>query len=197
MAETRVEDLALERNEIRKRRESAESKRNLLAYFGQLSKYACTLPGGYVKKIVWDEAGGYPEHAWGYTQYTVRPYVQGYGCDGTTDENIHLIASTLCAAAGVDYASAYNEAYPGDDPLESTQAWVAELPKREALVKETILPSLSNESLMLALSDLYQINNRTLVCILEERLSAAGHDVSKWCLREDELRRQAKHALAA
>ena len=36
---------------------------------------------------------------------TVRPYVVGYGCDGSTDANIHYVAQKLAKDLGWDYAA--------------------------------------------------------------------------------------------
>lgn len=67
--------------------------------------------GKQILHIVWDKAGGYPEHAWGFQQWSVRPFVLGYGCDGTTDGNIHYIALQLCEQLGLDYIELYEQAY--------------------------------------------------------------------------------------
>lgn len=148
------------------------------AWFFQCAKKASNLPGGFIKKILWDAEGGYPEFSHGTIQYSPRPFVQGYGCDGTTDSNIHLIAFTLCQRLGIDYVVAYVQAYNPDD---DTINWIRSLPKNQALIEETILPeNTGSEELGLMLYDLYQINNRSLVCALEDILEERGIAVGDW-----------------
>ncbi len=155
-------------------------------YLPQLRNTAQKLPDGHLIKIVWDKEGGYPEHAWGYTQYTVRPYRQGYGCDGTTDSNIHLIALDIMKRLGLDYATIYREAYQDENP---DTGWIEALSQDKDLVSETLIPeAIGIPDLILMLSDLYQINNRTLVATLENHLMDWGIDVSDWYLYEDSLR---------
>jgi hypothetical protein len=74
-----------------------------------------------IKKIVWDKEGGDPQHAWGYTQWSVCPFEQRDGCDGTADSNIHLIALRLCEALSLDYPALYEKAYEwrGEKPGQS------------------------------------------------------------------------------
>jgi hypothetical protein len=38
-----------------------------------------------------------------WVNYSPRPYVQGYGCDGATDRCIHLVAFTLAQRLGLDW----------------------------------------------------------------------------------------------
>jgi len=52
----------------------------------------------WIKKIIWK----LPKHSKGYIELTIRPYYQGYGCDGTTDSNIHLL-SYILLLTGRDY----------------------------------------------------------------------------------------------
>jgi len=155
-------------------------------YFSQLRNTAKNLPDGHLVKIVRDKEGGYPEHAWGYTQYTVRPYRQGFGCDGTTDSNVHLIALDIMKRLGLDYAAIYREAY--QDESHDT-GWIDALSQDKDLVSETLIPAdIGVPELILMLSDLYQINNRTLVAALENHLMDWGIDVSDWYQHEDSLR---------
>lgn len=149
--------------------------RQKLDYLWDLSKKAALLPEGHLVRIVWDAEEGYPEHAWGYEQFTVRPYRQGYGCDGTTDTNIHLIALELCDRLGIDYVDAYVAAYPEDTTFDDCQRWTSELRDDMKIRAETLIPADSSPAVVgLMLNDLYQINNRSLVAELEERLEAAG-----------------------
>lgn len=151
--------------------------------------------GGYIQHILWDAEDGYPPHACGFIQHTLRPYRQGYGCDGTTDQNIHLIAMTLCERLDIDYAQAYVDAYGQDSTLEYAQAWITRSRADENLKNETIVPAdVSDDVLRLMLSDLYQINNRSLVDVLSEKLMVIGRDVDDWWQKENQLRELARAA---
>lgn len=130
-------------------------------------------------KIVWDEADGYPQHAWGYVQWSVRPYEPWYGCDGTTDANIHLIALGICQQLGLDYASLYAEAYPDIGPWTpptDEQYW-------QEAHRQTIRPMLSDLGLCSVIHDLHEINNHSLANLLEQKFTALGFDVSDYWLR--------------
>jgi hypothetical protein len=189
MAETRVEDLELEKRSVRLSGLSFDSTRMLYQRLDELFQRAKSVPGGYIKKIVWDEAGGYPEHAWGYVQYTVRPFVQGYGCDGTTDTCIHLLASVLCERLDIDYCAAYLKAYPDDSDPASTAAWLSELKSDPQALSDTLIPAeVTEDVLVLLLSDLYQINNRSLVAVLEDELEARSFHLRDFWLREKEAK---------
>lgn len=168
---------------------SEQSRQNKIEFLKGLDQRAKSI-GGYIQKIVWDAEEGYPEHAWGFVQHTVRPYRQGYGCDGTTDGNIHLIAMTLCQRIGIDYAKAYEEAYPGD-----RHAWLSGLPADQRLLDETVIPDVVNDDVLaLVLSDLYQINNRSLVEVLSDKMTEKGYRVKDWWQREDALRASSRAA---
>jgi len=136
-------------------------------------------------KIVWDDADGYPEHAWGYVQWSIRPYTQWYGCDGTTDENIHLIAKALCEALGLDYAALYEQAYnrPQDAPLG--ESWLRSMTAESwaRIEAETIIPELSEISLCGILDDLHEINNHSFANLLENVFTSLGYDVGHYWLR--------------
>jgi hypothetical protein len=137
--------------------------------------------GKKVLHIVWDKAGGYPPHAWGYEQWSVRPYEQGYGCDGTTDCNIHFIGRHLCGLLGLDYKELYTEAYREHDGDGFDSDWLDDLERYEA---EIILPGLSQRSLKLLLYDLCEINNHSMERLLNEKFTNLGYDVDKWWLME-------------
>ncbi|HPA02578.1 MAG TPA: hypothetical protein PLK29_10225 [Chiayiivirga sp.] len=158
----------------------------------QLQRLAASLPGGYVKKIVWDREDGYPEHSWGFMQWTVRPFVQGYGCDGTTDRNVHLVALTLCGMLGIDYRRCYREAYADCDG-----AWIEALLDDAGLAEETRLPAEpSLDAIVLMLSDLGQINNRSLVSVLAEALEDRGWPVARYWDLEDAAKARVRAAIA-
>jgi hypothetical protein len=189
MSESRVLDLDLEKRAIRRMGLSFESTRMRLQLLDDLFQRAKSVPGGYVKKITWDEASGHPEHAWGYLQYTVRPFVQGFGCDGTTDSCIHLLASVLCDRLGIDYYAAYLKAYPDDSDPASTVAWLRNLKSDHQALSDTLIPTeITDDVLVLLLSDLYQINNRSLVAVLEDELEAKSFNVRDFCFREKEAK---------
>lgn len=189
MSEFRIDNLAAEEAVIRSWGLPFKSTRERIEYVRSLAKRAATIPGGFVKKIVWDEAGGYPEHAWGFVQYTIRPYWPGFGCDGTTDQNVHYIACLLSEQLGVDYAKAYRRAYASDTSLKDSRKWVQELKADAVLQRETCVPELSEpDALTLMLADLYQINNRSLVYELEKELAKRGHKVDDFCFREKDAK---------
>jgi len=128
----------------------------------QSAEKAASLPNGYIKKVLWDAEDAYPEHSHGFVQYSPRPFFQGYGCDGTTDENVHLIAQALCNLLSIDYAVVYAAAYP--DAGEDTLDWIRGLPLDQDLVEETIVPEgADRHTLALMLHDLQAINNRSVI----------------------------------
>lgn len=179
-----------ERASITRTISDPDSRTTLLHRLSTCAKIARQLPNGFVKKIVWDGEGGYPEHSWGYIQYSPRPYVQGYGCDGTTDECIHLLAATFCARLQIHYVRSYQQAYPNEDRSPSALNWLRTITHDTALLAETIIPPETTlDTLRLALSDLYQINNRSLVMVLENKFKQQGYDVTDWWKQEDRLRR--------
>ncbi len=147
---------------------SVEHGKRMRDWISDLKRKSLDNPGSWIKKIVWDKEGGYPEHAWGYTQYTLRPYRQGYGCDGTTDLNIHLIAMTMAEREGIDYLDIYRRAYPEEN---GDLAWIADLRSDAVTASETVIPEKnSNVAWRLALEDLHQINNRSLSIELKAEL---------------------------
>lgn len=160
--------------------------------FREAEALAQRLPSGYVKKIVWDEQTGHAPQSWGFMQFSPRPFRQGYGCDGTTDSNVHLIATVLCSRLGIDYERVYAEAYP-ETTIEP--GWTDRLVADTALRDETMIPAAAGrDELLLMLSDLYQINNRSVVAVLEERLAERGFDVGDWYVEEERLRAWKKEA---
>lgn len=128
--------------------------------------------GGWVKKIqnrvVRD---GQVNRRW--VNYSPRPYVQGYGCDGTTDRCIHLVAFTLTHRLGLDYDAFYTEVY-GD--AEDGIGWSGYL---EPARVETFVPG-EIDSLLL-LDDLMDINNYRLAGRLGEELIELGLVPENWC----------------
>ncbi|MGK9452703.1 hypothetical protein ACSSZE_15805 [Acidithiobacillus caldus] len=123
-------------------------------------------------------------------QYTVRPYVPGYGCDGTTDENIHLIASVLAERSGIDYVAAYRKAYK-DDPDWSVADWHARLRANTTLLQETLIPETHTlKDWILALGDLSEINNHCLVDELRKQLEPTLPKIDLWYERYQSIRHE-------
>ncbi len=87
---------------------------------------------------------------------SLRPYIQGYGCDGTTDLNIHTLANRLAEQQGLDYPALMIRAYPGEFSLANDFQWLRD----EIVLAETIIPKDINADLVL--EDLQEINNYTL-----------------------------------
>jgi restriction endonuclease Mrr len=133
-------------------------------------------------RIVWDEADGYPEHAWGYVEWSLRPYEQYYGCDGTTTENINLIGYRLCSELGLDYPALYEQAYADKDHIKPGQSWLRELTAKDwaAIETETIVPELSETALRGLLHDLEEINYHQLVSLLEDTFTELGYNVERY-----------------
>lgn len=121
-------------------------------------------------KIVWDKEGGYPEHSWGYTQYTVRPVWPGFGCDGTTDNEHHARVSMLLSRLGMDADTVYRRSMRKRG--EKDFSWVpSDALKYVVPGKDFILPVgiPGQKEIQDMLYDLYQLNNRTYGdCIVEE-----------------------------
>jgi hypothetical protein len=137
--------------------------------------------GKKLLRVVWDEAGGYPEHAWGYTQWSLRPYEQWYGCDGTTDANIHLIGWRMCDALGLDYPALYEQAYDDEAPC-----WLRGFDFAPYEAETIIPPAPIDEVLRGMIHDLHEINNHSLANLLFDTLARLGHDVDYYWLRPGE-----------
>ncbi|WP_347990249.1 hypothetical protein [Methylomonas sp. AM2-LC] len=147
-------------------------------HFFDCAKKASALANGYIKKILWDDAKRYPECSLGVIQYSVRPYVQGFGCDGTTDANIHLIGIHIFSKLGLDYLSAYSQAYNSEhDNID----WLIEIASDKNLKLETVLPNeIGPNEIGLLLHDLYQINCRSFVEVIENILKENNIEYSDW-----------------
>lgn len=108
-------------------------------------------------------------HPWVPGSITHRPYIVGMGCDGSTDANIHYVAKKLVEKLGWNYREIYDMAYP----KISTKYWPPnfifpdESYKKKPVSKTTVIPE--NTTIQNVLDDLYDINNRTLVTVLEEK----------------------------
>lgn len=152
---------------------------------------ASNIENGYVQVIHWKKELGAQESLDGYIQVTARPYKQGYGCDGTTDSNVHLIAKTVCEKIGIDYIASYEEAYCErvEKWLIEAKEWLNGLQKNDVLISETIIPEvITLDVLRLVLSDLYQLNYRILVEVLTNKMVEKGYLVEDFFNHEDELK---------
>ncbi len=116
-----------------------------------------------------------------YSSTSLRPYVQGYGCDGTTDLNIHAIANRLAEKNGLDYRSLLVRAYPNDFSLSNNFSWL----KDDVVLEETIIPDEIDADL--ALRDLEQINNYTLAMEFGIELYRLGVTSTNWEERKTTL----------
>jgi len=90
---------------------------------------------------------------------SLRPYIQGDGCDGTTDLNIHAIANRLASKHGLDYGSLLVQAYPDDATDPDHFSWLKD-DVDDVVMAEPIIPEQIDPDL--ALRDLEEINNYTL-----------------------------------
>ena len=110
---------------------------------------------------------------------TLRPYVVGYGCDGSTDANIHYVAQTMVKLLGWDYKEIYEKAYAWQQEVNCGE-WITddlgeltdEALKRMKVKDTTLIPH--QTTIKQVLDDLYDINNRSLVEELENRFEQAG-----------------------
>ena len=110
---------------------------------------------------------------------TLRPYVVGYGCDGSTDANIHYVAQTMVKLLGWDYKEIYEKAYAwqqkvncGDWITDDLGELTDEALKKMKVKDTTLIPH--QTTIKQVLDDLYDINNRSLVEELENRFEQAG-----------------------
>ena len=87
-----------------------------------------------------------------YWSTSLRPYRQGFGCDGTTDLNIHAIANRLAEKHGLDYPLLMRRVYPDDFSESSDFSWLQD----EVILAETVIPQEIDPDL--AIRDLEQIN---------------------------------------
>ena len=115
-----------------------------------------TLPDAWIKLITCEYTNtvtGETRRSW---STSLRPYVQGYGCDGSTDLNIHAIANRLAEQQGLDYPALLLRAYSGDFSATDDFSWLND----DVVLAETIIPQRIDADL--ALRDLQDINNYTL-----------------------------------
>lgn len=139
--------------------------------------------GKQVLMVRWDKADGWDTNhpAYGFVQWSVRPYTLGDGCDGTVSGAVHLLAMNMLEQLGLSYAHLYRDAYPTSPAWEPTQAERAELVNWiEAF------PTVDDETLRKLLSSLGAINNSTFLYYIVSNVKPLGYDVEDWWVREED-----------
>ena len=139
-------------------------------------KIAENFPNLKIYKIVWDEERGIEKehHLYKYTQFSVRPYILTYGCDGTTDSNIHYLAYVICNHFKIDYLNAYKESYceRGEEDFNEWKKYIKSILNDEFIKKTTVVPKeITENNVVEIIHDLYEINYQSLTQILIEKFS--------------------------
>jgi hypothetical protein len=132
------------------------------------------LPDSWIKLVTTEHKNTVTGETRHYWSTSLRPYVQGYGCDGKTDLNIHAIANRLAEKHGLDYRSLLARAYPGEFSLSDDFSWL----KDDVVMAETTIPDEIDPDL--ALRDLEQINNYTLAMEFGIELYRLGAISTNW-----------------
>lgn len=110
---------------------------------------------------------------WSWT-VSLRPYIQGYGCDGTTDLNIHAIANKLAEQYRIDYPTLLKQSYPTDYSGTDDFHWLND----KIVLAETFIPPQIDADL--ALQDLQEINHYTLAENFGVELYRIGAIAMNW-----------------
>lgn len=142
---------------------------------------AKNFPNLKIYKIVWDEERGIEKnhHMYKYTQFSVRPYMLTYGCDGTTDSNIHYLAMIICNHYKIDYLKAYKLAYPERDKNDffEWKMYLNEVFNDNFIKETTIVPeNIIEQNVIELIHDLYEINYQSLVQVLIEMFQKINID---------------------
>lgn len=132
------------------------------------------LPGGWVKLITHAARDVETQQACTWWSVSLRPYLQGYGCDGTTNGSVHALAQRLTLQHSLDYAQLLRAAYPRDTASTADFNWW----ETDAILSETFIPPTVDP--VLVLHDLTQINYHALVDLLAERLLQLGVLAENW-----------------
>ncbi len=140
-------------------------------------------PDSWIKLITTEHKNTVTGESRRYWSTSLRPYVQGYGCDGTTDLNIHLIAARLAKKHGLNYRSLLARAFPGEFTASTDRAWLED----DVVIAETTIPEEIDPDL--ALEDLEQINNYTLAMEFGIELFRLGVTSTNW----EEIRKALEH----
>ncbi len=154
---------------------SIEEARKLGCEEWQLTKAAEA--GKQILLIRWEDDYGLSidDRMYGFTQWSSRPFTPRQGCDGTIDPPVHLLARHFCEHLSLDYAALYYQAYPDDGMWEPT---TADRESPDCMVAEW--PDPSDQSLRDLLYDLGDINNRSLLAVLQDKFEEKGFDVYEW-----------------
>lgn len=145
-------------------------KKGLGEYY---SKYGGNISDGWIKLIVnecIDIQTGNTRRFW---STSLRPYRQGYGCDGTTDINIHTIANELGKRNGIDYQIFINQTF-SKSIASAYYNWLNE----GIALPETIIPE--KIDIDMALKDLNEINNYTVSIEFGIALYRCGATKTNW-----------------
>lgn len=163
---------------------SFEDARHFIAdekKIGRTIERGSELPDPWVKLITVEHKNTTTGETRRHWLASLRPYVQGYGCDGSTDPNIHAIANRLAEQHGIDYLAVMARSYPGDFSGDSAFSGLID----EDVLAETIIPEVIDVDL--ALQDLREINNYSLAMELGIELYRAGATATDWVkIREDQ-----------
>jgi hypothetical protein len=125
---------------------------------------ASSLPGSWIKILTFQAEDLETSETRYWWQISLRPYIQGYGCDGTTDANIHALAMRFGESCGFHYPDMLIEAYPQSYLPCDVFDWLED----EGVIAETYFPEQIDPILLL--DDLGEINNHTLADILGTHL---------------------------
>lgn len=143
-------------------------------YIEHLIKRGCELDNPWIKLVTTEHRNTATGEIRRYWSTSLRPYMQGYGCDGTTDLNIHAISNRLAAQQGIDYRLLLARAYPDDFSASDDFSWLED----DVVVAETIIPDEIDSDL--ALRDLEAINNYTLAMEFGIELYRLGATSTNW-----------------
>ncbi len=145
-------------------------KKGIREYY---SKYRGNISDGWIKLIVTEYIDIQTGNTRRYWSTSLRPYRQGYGCDGTTDINIHTIANELGKRNGIDYQKFINQTF--SKPIASAYYnWLNE----GKVLPETIIPETID--IDIALKDLNEINNYTVSIEFGIALYKCGATKTNW-----------------
>ena len=133
-----------------------------------------TLQNSWIKLITYEYTNTITATIRRHCSTSLRPYIQGYGCDGTTDLNIHALANRLAEQHGLDYPALLACAYPDDFSRSDDFQWLHD----EDVLAETLIPKKVDADL--ALNDLQEINNYTLAIEFGIELQKLGVISTDW-----------------
>jgi len=129
-------------------------------------------------KIVW-EGPDYPEHAQGYIQWSIRPYLVSDKCDGTRDSCCQLVTMLVCRSLGIDPDLAYREAY-SDEPERLKDFYTSRESYLNTFLSQVIIPEINSLNLKYLIRSIYDMNYRSLAYILLEKFEALGFEIGNF-----------------